>query len=608
MENINNYNFKLESSPKNTEFKSFEDKTSATQSSFQTSECQSKVPKKAKFQLSYSVNPTNTLKVPSSRDEVYQEYLDAYKKINQLIEDLYFQISSLSNDEQDLKADLLDRIQRLEILKGYGNDELASLFLTYQLAYTGKMSFSDFESLKEQILQLASMIASGQNTKNPIEKDKAEAQTIIDSLKMMIESLNEQIQLINQRLKEFEEKLKSFEKHPNIDEEISKKLEILRDQIAHFKAKLTAVMAEQAVLNQKISSSIELLNQLFALSNDDSNLEIADGLLKQIQVLKDALIQDSNAALNLLPTTKDLADLQKIVREIDNNLNPKPVDQPKIENGVWYIDWTSWDFPVPEGVDTVNIFVGQIIEKDGKPTIDGFGNLSQDPKKLQAFIDACHAKGIAVKVSIGGGGGSYDRCWDRLTPDNVTAYASGMVDFCHQYGIEGVDFDYEEFLSKEQEFLVGRLIKEFKQLDPHLSTSICTNAGFDTWKQIVQNICDGALDSDGHCMIDRIYIMSYYDPIENEKAWVLQWANWLKEKYNFEPAQVTVGLDRFDASAYSIEEFAKWAYEQGFSTCYWAFNPTQASIANQDENTIWDIYHPKLKAPADLLISPEFRG
>src|SRR5580692_2520842 len=49
---------------------------------------------------------------------------------------------------------------------------------------------------------------------------------------------------------------------------------------------------------------------------------------------------------------------------------------PAIENGTWYIDWETWDYPIPEGVNMVNIFVGQFTMVDGKATMNGFGNFT----------------------------------------------------------------------------------------------------------------------------------------------------------------------------------------------------------------------------------------
>ncbi len=259
-----------------------------------------------------------------------------------------------------------------------------------------------------------------------------------------------------------------------------------------------------------------------------------------------------------------------------------------IEHSVWYIDWTSWltgpTFVLPKGIGTdgvnmINIFVGTLTyAADGTPTLGGFGTFT--PASLNAFTAYCAAQQppIPVKVSIGGSGGMYDNCWDLLTSGNVDGFAQGMVNFCHDHGLVGVDFDYEHYTSMEQQVLVGTLIKKFKLLDPNLQTSLCTNAGFGPyfpWQPVVKMVLDAATISPGNCAVDRLYIMSYYDPIESEKGWILGWADWLISNYGFTPARVSVGIDDFDAHAYDPVEMATWAASQGFSTGHWAFDPAR---------------------------------
>ena len=282
----------------------------------------------------------------------------------------------------------------------------------------------------------------------------------------------------------------------------------------------------------------------------------------------------------------------------------------RIEHGTWYLDWTSWNYPVPEGVDAVNIFVGTMHPgADGKPVIDGFGNMSvpyndEFPayKKMDALIAACRAQNVAVKISIGGGGGSHDHCWDALTADNVQSYAQALADFCTKHGVEGIDFDYEGTTSHKsgpaQQALVGALIKEFKKINPKFQTSLCTNAGFGpgfAWQGVVKNILDAASATDPDskakiCAVDRLYIMSYDSPLEAEKAWITGWANWTKEDYNFSPSQITVGINNTDHHAYDIEQFAAWAGSKGYSTCYWAWDPANIEKSNRSTKEITAAY------------------
>ncbi len=255
-----------------------------------------------------------------------------------------------------------------------------------------------------------------------------------------------------------------------------------------------------------------------------------------------------------------------------------------IENSVWYITWTDWffgpTFKIPANVNMINVFVGKLdFGSDGKPTINGFGNLN--PPQLDAFTAYCAAlqPPIPVKVSIGGGGGSYDKCWDLLTSANVKAFAQGMASYCHAHKLVGVDFDYEGMGSAEQQILVGQLIKEFKSIDSTFQTSLCTNAGFGPnfpWQNIVKNIFDAAMIAPGNCAVDRLYIMSYYNSIEEEKNWVLGWADWVETNYGFTPPRVSVGIDDFDAHAYDPDVFRSWAATMGFSTGHWAFDPARS--------------------------------
>ena len=170
----------------------------------------------------------------------------------------------------------------------------------------------------------------------------------------------------------------------------------------------------------------------------------------------------------------------------------------------------------------LNVFVGELtFDSSGNPTLGGFGNMTLP--QLSAFTAYCKAQvpPIAVKVSIGGSGGMYDNTWNTLTTANIPAFAQGMANFCHTYGLVGVDFDYEEYASAEQETLVGTLIKEFKAIDPTFQTSLCTNAGFGPnfpWQAVVQNILNAATIAPGNCAVDRLYVMSYYDPMTKKKV------------------------------------------------------------------------------------------
>ncbi|MGB7977805.1 MAG: glycoside hydrolase family 18 protein [Chlamydiales bacterium] len=284
----------------------------------------------------------------------------------------------------------------------------------------------------------------------------------------------------------------------------------------------------------------------------------------------------------------------------------------KIENGTWYLDYRSWTDPIPEGVNCVNLFEGKLDIVNGQYTIDGLNSLQVN--QLKTFIEECHnhVPPIAVKVSLGGAGGQtvYNNTWDQLmnpdgtaNPTAIQGFAAGMASFCHEYGIDGIDFDYEEDSNDpnsqammNQEQAVGQLIAEYKKQDPSFQTSICTNAGFGGqygWEVPLQRIFQAAQESyGGACPIDRLYIMSYTSSLSDEENWITQWANWAKTNYGFEPAQISVGIDP-TSGAYDYDQMAQWAASQGYSSCMWAWDPgMDPNTENGYAEDIWNRYHP----------------
>lgn len=68
------------------------------------------------------------------------------------------------------------------------------------------------------------------------------------------------------------------------------------------------------------------------------------------------------------------------------------------------------------------------------------------------------------------------------------------------------------------------------------------------------------------------------------------------------PWQVGVGIDDFDAHAYDIAEMSAYAGSQGFSTSYWAWNPTTQAQFDASSLKIFNSYGPSvtLATPIDL--------
>ncbi len=447
-----------------------------------------------------------------------------------------------------------------------------------------------------------------------IQQDYSNAQTSANALNSQIAADQANLNNLQNQQKALEKTIADLQAQINAlpdgdqKKQAQKDLDAANAALSILNTDIAAAQSQLAMLQSMLSTITApggTLDQLQQLSNKpnptQADLDQANALLGSVTTANN--YEQSTLQPSLTKANSDIAAVNNAIALVQKDLNPP--NPGTIENGCWYIDWTSWGFggyPVPQGVNDVNIFVGNMsLDANGKPVIGGFGAMSEE--SMNAFIQACHAQGISVKLSIGGStSGMYGRCWDVLTKDNVDSFAQALVDYCHTHGADGVDFDFEEFSSAtdhpEIQTLVGTLIKDFKNKDPKLQTSLCTNAGFGPyfpWQGIVENVLNAASTTDPttgkvSCAVDRMYIMSYYNTLSDEETWVTGWANWLGSTYNFTPAQISVGLDDTDAHAYDIEAFAAWAASQGFSTCYWEWDPNTAAQSDQSTNKIKKAY------------------
>lgn len=461
--------------------------------------------------------------------------------------------------------------------------------------------------------QIQNAYTTAQNTLNTLLAQIAADQTSLNNLLNQAASLQAAIAALQQQIADLPDSDSRKSKAQSDLTKANQTLTTVNSDISTAQTQMTALQGLAHALTAKGGTSDQLTALAAKQNPTQTDLDAARNLANKFQAAQNFETSVMKGALTTAIQSLQIANTA--IQAVQNDLKPAPTPG-KIEHGTWYIDWTSWDFAVPKGVNTVNIFVGNMhLDGNGKAIFDGFGNM--DHTKMAAFVQACEAQGIAVKISLGGGGGSYDHLWSNLTEANYAACAQSLIDFCRANNIKGVDFDIEEFNSPqdrpEQQALCGKFIKAFKDLDPSMQTSICTNAGFGPyfpWPGITKNILDAAT-AGGVCAVDKVYIMSYYDPIQNEKNWILGWANWLKETYNFSNSQIVVGLDDFDAHAYDIKEFAAWAAQNGFSTCYWAWNPATPEQSDKSSQDIADSYErniPKKAAQTESLSLLHFQA
>lgn len=535
---------------------------------------------------------------------IYQQYLADYGSINPKIS----AIDRLPYDQRNQPYVQEARAKLIELQK-----ELDPL---YRNAYNNSnQTLADYQKNSQSILEQVDVIytkaiGGGLSIHEIIEEKVKTAEAILNSLNQGVANHHGKIDELESQKLELEQNLARLQGEINELEEGDKKEKALQKYeainlaLTNLSKTIAEVKSNLNTLQQSLSECslengiIAQLHQLSAIENPEaSDLELIASLLKMIKGIQE---KETAVQTKIDQAVWQINTIKTNISAILND-NTSPIISAKVEHSAWYIDWTSWNYPIPEGVNTVNLFVGNFhLDSTGTPVIDGFGNFTKE--KMMNFIQQCHEKGIAVKISLGGGGGSYDHCWSNLKPENVSAYAKCLVDFCKERQLDGVDFDVEEFKSATdrpaQQKLCGQFIKEFKELVPDLSTSLCTNAGFGPyfpWQGVVKNIFDAAstidpVTGEKTTAVDRLYIMSYYNSFEDEKKWILGWYDWVKNEYGYEASQISVGIDDKDAHAYDIKQMAAFAGEYGFSTGYWEFDPAQYDKSNDSTHAIGDSY------------------
>ncbi len=529
--------------------------------------------------------------------KIYQQYLTYYNDINSKIGD----IDSLPHDKWIQPNVQQDRATLLSSQQALGP--------IYQKDYSD--SNATLASFEKDCAAIEARVTSAYNDAmghggspiyQQIQADFTAAQgllsTLMPTLNQDQDALNS-VPALQASLNNLQQQINAMTPGPKRDKAQSD-LNIALSTLISLQTDIAAASPGLASFQSQMRSAMlpgGILDKLVALASLQNptfdDLKKASIILGVLQNISNQLQSFQNGIMGQV--NSDLTIVNNAIQAVQADIRPTPTPG-KIEHACWYVDWTSWDFTIPEGVNMVNLFVGTLAIVNGQPTVNGFGNMTLD--KLDAFVKACqnHQPPIPVKISIGGGGGSYDNCWDLVTPDNVQAFAQGLVDFCHTHGVVGIDFDYEEQNKPQQQSLIGTLIKAFKAIDPSLQTSLCTNAGFGPnypWQAEVKNILDTAAGS-----LDRLYIMSYYNTLQDEEGWLDGWAAWAKQNYGMDPSQITVGIDDTDAKAYNIADISKFAGQRGYSTGYWYWNPATPTQSNQSTTTILNSYAPPVtRAP-----------
>jgi chitinase len=77
------------------------------------------------------------------------------------------------------------------------------------------------------------------------------------------------------------------------------------------------------------------------------------------------------------------------------------------------------------------------------PTSSGGYSAIDNPSKLSSMVSSAHANGVKALISVGGGGGGDGFAGIVASSGNITNFVNSMLSFCNQYGLDGVDIDWE---------------------------------------------------------------------------------------------------------------------------------------------------------------------
>jgi hypothetical protein len=79
------------------------------------------------------------------------------------------------------------------------------------------------------------------------------------------------------------------------------------------------------------------------------------------------------------------------------------------------------------------------------PTATGGLQSIENPSKLQSLVSLAHANGVKVMISVGGWNNGDDSGFETLAGNSGyrNTFVTNMINFVNQYGLDGVDIDWE---------------------------------------------------------------------------------------------------------------------------------------------------------------------
>ncbi|HEV2481887.1 MAG TPA: glycosyl hydrolase family 18 protein [Puia sp.] len=137
------------------------------------------------------------------------------------------------------------------------------------------------------------------------------------------------------------------------------------------------------------------------------------------------------------------------------------------------------------------------------PNSDGSLQTIDNASKLSSMVSAAHAAGVKALISVGGGGGGGGFAGIVANSTNRANFVNNMIAFCNQYGLDGVDIDWEYPSPGTQ---AGNFLTMMTQL-----SSALHNSGRVLSVAVIGEDDNDYIQSGMFNVVDMVMIMAYDD-------------------------------------------------------------------------------------------------
>gem|GEM_PF-256099 len=136
------------------------------------------------------------------------------------------------------------------------------------------------------------------------------------------------------------------------------------------------------------------------------------------------------------------------------------------------------------------------------PTATGDLQSIENPSKLQSLVSTAHANGVKVLISVGGWNDGDDSGFESLAANSAyrNNFVNNMISFVNQYGLDGVDIDWEYPDN-------GASANNYVTLMQQLSTAMHSRGKMLTAAVIGAN--GGSISSSVFPLVDYLMLMAY---------------------------------------------------------------------------------------------------